>query len=50
MRTPVAPLFVPGHMERLRDKVVELDVEGLRIDLEIALAGVNTVEEAGFNG
>jgi len=37
MRTPVAPLFVPGHMKRLRDKAVELDIEGLRIDLEDAV-------------
>ena len=46
----MAACWTAATMERLRDKAVELDVEGLRIDLEIALAGVNTVEEAGFNG
>lgn len=35
--TLVAPLFVPGHMKRLRDKAVELHVRGLRIDLEDAV-------------
>src|SRR5687768_4375272 len=36
-RLSVAPLFVPGHMNRLREKAVELKIEDVRIDLEDAV-------------
>lgn len=39
MPMSVAPLFVPGHMRRLRDKAVELDIETVLIDLEDAVPG-----------
>ena len=44
MGMSVAPLFVPGHMGRLREKAVELDVETILVDLEDAVPGKEKAE------
>lgn len=35
----IAPLFIPGHMDRLREKAVQLDLDAILIDLEDAVPG-----------
>jgi citrate lyase beta subunit len=37
MGTSVAPLFIPGHMNRLRDKAQELNLDSILVDLEDAV-------------
>lgn len=35
----IAPLFIPGHMDRLREKALQLELDAVLIDLEDAVPG-----------
>ena len=48
MNNALAPLFVPGHMARLRDKALTLGLSALLIDLEDAVPGAE--KEAARHG
>ncbi|MEJ7685552.1 MAG: CoA ester lyase [Variovorax sp.] len=39
MKTPIAPLFIPGHMRRMREKAITLGLDAILIDLEDAVPG-----------
>ncbi|VTU27320.1 Citrate lyase subunit beta [Variovorax sp. PBS-H4] len=48
MQNAIAPLFVPGHKERLRDKALTLGLTALLVDLEDAVPGAE--KEAARRG
>jgi citrate lyase beta subunit len=48
MNNAIAPLFVPGHMARLREKALTLDLTALLVDLEDAVPGAE--KEAARRG
>jgi citrate lyase beta subunit len=48
MNNTIAPLFVPGHMARLREKALALDLSALLVDLEDAVPGAE--KEAARRG